>query len=131
MRAELSDIAEWDAAFQSLIQDAVLVADHYGVRLILPKVVTNEDVVSLVTLKRLITGELTTLNDIAVTLVKTEEKADHFRQLLSKENGNSGIGVGSRAYPGGSVRQFLGCRIVNSIGVFSESRLPGTWTRWN
>ena len=51
--------------------------------------------------------------------------------LVLLSGGNSGIGVGSRAYPGGSVRQFLRCRIVNSIGVFSELRLPGTWTRWN
>jgi hypothetical protein len=31
----------------------------------------------------------------------------------------------------GGMRQFRGCKIENFIGVFSESRLPGTWTRWN
>ena len=31
----------------------------------------------------------------------------------------------------GGVRQFRGCKTMNSIDAFSESRLPGTWTRWN
>jgi hypothetical protein len=31
----------------------------------------------------------------------------------------------------GGMRQFLGCRIENFIGAFSESRPPGMWTQWN
>ena len=38
---------------------------------------------------------------------------------------------GAGTAPEGGVRQFLGCKIVNFIGAFSESRPPGTWTRWN
>ena len=44
--------------------------------------------------------------------------------------GNSGFVVGSRSWLEDDVRQFQGCKIVNCIGVFSESRPPGTWTRW-
>ena len=32
--------------------------------------------------------------------------------------------------PVGSMRQCRRCRITNSIGAFSGSRLPGLWTRW-
>ena len=38
---------------------------------------------------------------------------------------------GSAAAFDGGVRQFRGCKTMNCIGAFSESRLPGTWTRWN
>src|SRR5215467_12245017 len=31
----------------------------------------------------------------------------------------------------GGMRHFEGCKIMNFIGAFSESRLRGTWTRWN
>jgi hypothetical protein len=86
LRAQLSDLPEWSPGFQELVQDAVTIADHYEVELRLPEVFTEDDVRSLVTLKRLIAGELTTSGDITVTLVKTAENAGHFRRMLEKEN---------------------------------------------
>jgi hypothetical protein len=38
---------------------------------------------------------------------------------------------GQPAPTAGSVRQFRECKIVSSIDVFSGSRPPGMWTRWN
>ncbi len=87
LKAQLNDLVAWDPGFQGLIQDAVMIANHYKVQLRLPKVVTEDDVLNLVSLKRLINGELTTSGDITLTLVKTTESAEHLRQLLAKENG--------------------------------------------
>jgi hypothetical protein len=38
---------------------------------------------------------------------------------------------GSAAASESGMRQFRGCKTMNFIGGFSESRLLGTWTRWN
>lgn len=86
LKAQLGDLTDRDPRFWDFIQDAVMVADHYEVQLRLPRVLTEDDVVNLVSLKQLITGELITSGDLTVTLVKTAENAEHLRQLLGKEN---------------------------------------------
>ncbi len=55
----------------------------------------------------------------------------HTDQFKALKKGEFRVYSGSAAVFEGGVRQFRGCKTMNCIGAFSESRLPGTWTRWN
>jgi ribosomal protein S1 len=49
----------------------------------------------------------------------------------SYKKGEFRVYSGSAAASESGMRQFRGCKTMNFIGGFSESRLLGTWTRWN
>jgi hypothetical protein len=56
LKARVISRAGCSSGFRHLIQDAVMVADHYKLQLRLPRAVTDDDVLNLVTLRRLIEG---------------------------------------------------------------------------
>jgi hypothetical protein len=46
-------------------------------------------------------------------------------------NGEFRVCSGMTGTSEGGMRQFRGCKTMNFIGAFSESRLPGMWKRWS
>lgn len=60
----------WFSGYESLIDDAVLVADFYDVELKMPEIPTHDDLESLALLKGLIDGLPLTVDDMTFTLTK-------------------------------------------------------------
>jgi hypothetical protein len=63
----------WFSSYDLLVNDAVAVADFYGVDLKMPEIPTRDDLVSLAFLKRLIEGLTLTVNDLTLELIKAAD----------------------------------------------------------
>ena len=87
----------WFSGDESLIDDAVLVADFYDVELKMPEIPTHDDLESLALLKGLIDGLPLTVDDMTFTLTKcahtTSPKPTTRMTRSSWARANPGLGI--------------------------------------
>jgi hypothetical protein len=69
---------------------------------------------------------LLTLNPVNTAPVPNAKARNRVTAEQTWKNGEFGVCSGVAPAFEGGVRQFRGCKTMNSIGAFSESRLPGT-----
>jgi hypothetical protein len=80
------ELPAWFSGYEELINDAVRVADYYGIDLRMPEEPTHEDLESLSTLARLIDGNLSLdINNITFTLTKTANLENRHAETLRGE----------------------------------------------
>ncbi len=76
------EIIDIDTKFRSLINDVALVADHYGVELIIPGKLTEDDRKALTLLLELARGTNREVNDIKMTVTKAIDLTPEIRKTL-------------------------------------------------